>query len=201
MSCTAPKKMEAREMITFVSGGARSGKSSLAEEWALNEFSARNASGLFYIATSTYQTGTEMNERIRMHQQNRASHWVTIEEPFNHSKAIRDIPCKAVVLIDCLTVWVSNLLFAEHSSEKIQLELRQVFEWVKEKEMSLYLVSNDVNEGVPIKNDLVDRYIRELEKVHSYSILHSSTVVEVMGGFLFYWKRNGVYHHDVMNTI
>src|SRR6516165_8147488 len=89
----------------LVTGGCRSGKSGFAQELAL-----KCSTSQAFIATCPL-VDEEMNERIRRHQRDRQSQgWRTIEEPIDLPAAIRTARDKEVVLIDCLTLWISNIL-------------------------------------------------------------------------------------------
>ena len=93
--------------VTLVLGGARSGKSGYAEKLAI-------ASGaeVFYIATARASDG-EMAERIAHHRASRPGHWTTVEETLQLGEAIeRHAGPGRVVLVDCLTLWLSNLIFS-----------------------------------------------------------------------------------------
>jgi len=93
---------------TLVLGGARSGKSAYAERLA-----AASGREVVYIATAQAGDG-EMAQRIALHRQQRPSQWQTVEEPLALAKALRAWrSAQRVVLVDCLTLWLSNLLFAE----------------------------------------------------------------------------------------
>ncbi len=97
---------------TLVLGGARSGKSAHAEMLA-----AETGREIIYIATANataHPGDTEMASRIAQHRQQRDSTWMTVEEPISLGAAImRWSTPQRLLLVDCLTVWLSNLLFAE----------------------------------------------------------------------------------------
>ena len=92
---------------TLVLGGARSGKSGFAERLAL-------ASGKEIVYIATAQAGdSEMASRIAHHRSQRPAHWTTVEEPLALADALsRWCAPQRVVLVDCLTLWLSNLLFS-----------------------------------------------------------------------------------------
>jgi adenosylcobinamide kinase/adenosylcobinamide-phosphate guanylyltransferase len=187
--------MERSIMITFISGGARSGKSSLAERIALD--AVRDAKP-YYIATAAKDTGEEMAERIEMHRKDRGETWATIEEPYYIDQTLHLLPNKAVVMIDCLTVWTSSLMFSENLSLKMILKR---FDWTlsiaRRKELTLFIVSNDVNEGIPIQDRHVAKYISCLEELHKIAVREADTVLEVICGIPVAWKINGVLSKNV----
>lgn len=91
---------------TLVLGGARSGKSAYAEKLAVE-----SGRVVVYIATARAGDG-EMSARIAQHRSGRPQHWSTVEEPVNLAGAIERYSTKHnVILVDCLTLWLSNLMF------------------------------------------------------------------------------------------
>ncbi|MCM3595720.1 bifunctional adenosylcobinamide kinase/adenosylcobinamide-phosphate guanylyltransferase [Metabacillus idriensis] len=176
-------------MITFISGGARSGKSSLAERMALD---AAKGEKPYYIATAAKDTGEEMAERIALHRRDRGHVWVTIEEPYFIDQTLKHLPNKTVVLIDCLTVWTSSLMFSENlSSNEIVKRLEKTLSIARKKEFNLFIVSNDVNEGFPIQDKYVANYISCLEALHKLTVKEADTVLEVICGIPVVWKIKG----------
>jgi adenosyl cobinamide kinase/adenosyl cobinamide phosphate guanylyltransferase len=95
--------------LTFLVGGARSGKSSLAVRLA-----AASGAPVVFIATAEARDG-EMADRIAHHRAERPPEWATVEEPLELRAAIEAAPAHACVLVDCLSLWVANLL--EHGRE------------------------------------------------------------------------------------
>lgn len=106
--------------LTLVLGGIRSGKSAFAEEMVQDL-----GTPTLYLATGL-ATDPEMKERIQRHRAARPSHWATLEEPLNLAPALdaalggADQP--QAVLIDCLDVWVSNMLLDRQDQERHQIE-------------------------------------------------------------------------------
>ncbi|MGP1907650.1 bifunctional adenosylcobinamide kinase/adenosylcobinamide-phosphate guanylyltransferase [Metabacillus sp. JX24] len=179
-------------MLTFISGGARSGKSRLAEQLAADAAGDRKP---FYMATARK---SEMPKRISIHQLDRGNMWITIEEPLHIDLAAGNLPDSAVVLIDCLTVWTSNVMFSEHLSiEETAARFNNLLSISKRKNLNLYLVSNDVNEGIPLKNKGIDHYIQCLESVHKLAVLAADDVYEVLCGLPVVWKKDGQYPEGI----
>ncbi len=188
-------------MITFISGGARSGKSSLAEKLALEVFESLSDGRLFYIATAAEDTGEEMAERIAIHKSDRGDIWETIEESYYIDKALEKLPEGSVILIDCLTVWTSHLMFGENLSHTAILKrLERMLSIAEIRAFSLFIVSNDVNEGVPIQDMHVMCYISCLEALHKLTVKASDTVIETICGIPIVWKKNGVLSPYVSMT-
>ncbi|MFL0809189.1 MAG: bifunctional adenosylcobinamide kinase/adenosylcobinamide-phosphate guanylyltransferase [Agarilytica sp.] len=138
-------------MKHLILGGARSGKSRFAENKAL----ALGASP-YYIATATADDD-EMGERISNHKISRGECWKTIEEPIYLGKLLHDL-CDPnnVILIDCMTLWLSNCLHKNVFKE----EKRAFVESLKACSASVIIVSNEVGSGIvplgKLSRDFVD---------------------------------------------
>ena len=133
-------------MISFITGGARSGKSSFALS-AASGIHGRRA----YIATAQ-ALDAEMKERIERHRQERPSGWDTLEEPLAVSNLLNEIHGNyEVILIDCLTLWLSNLML---NNADIAAELKSFICAVKECRAELYIVTNEVGMGIVPENEL-----------------------------------------------
>ncbi len=143
-----------KELI-LVLGGTRSGKSS----WALHYTEAQYRSHLF-IATAR-ALDEEMAERIRLHKSSRGPDWQLVEEPIEISKALRT-RCGDVeaVLIDCLTVWLSNVLL-EKGDQKIDMYQDDLLETLSAREQTVVVVSNEVGMSIVPENPL-GRKFRDL---------------------------------------
>jgi adenosylcobinamide kinase/adenosylcobinamide-phosphate guanylyltransferase len=178
-------------MLTFISGGARSGKSSFAEHYAWQigqELKYENQKELVYIATSE-RTDHEMEQRIARHIEERSTVWHTIEAPLDISKELLALNGQEIILLDCLTVWLNNMMYKGKAD--LPLILSEVSKWIKLSEqhhLQLIVVSNDVNEAVPINNMFIHQYIYQLEKVHSLITGKADTVYQVVGGIPIKWK-------------
>ena len=145
----------------FITGGARSGKSSFAEQMA-REFGAP----LCYLATAQ-PLDSEMDERIKQHQERRGGEWNTIEEPIHLSQALARIDGQyQAILVDCVTLWLSNLLFkyedvAENSEERIHEDLQRLKRTLQGMVTPVILVSNEVGMGIVPDNSLA-RMFRDI---------------------------------------
>ncbi|MEO9526540.1 bifunctional adenosylcobinamide kinase/adenosylcobinamide-phosphate guanylyltransferase [Roseibium sp.] len=130
----------------LVTGGARSGKSRFAEKLAED-------SGLqkIYLATGAAHDG-EMSERIALHRNRRDISWQTVEEPLDLCAALRrECSPGRVVLVDCLTLWLSNLLFAD---KDIAAETNGLCHALSALPGSCIFVSNEVGMGIVPENRL-----------------------------------------------
>lgn len=157
--------------IVFVIGGARSGKSSFALQQA-----SQNEGGRVYIATAEARDD-EMRERIERHREERGSEWDTIEEPLKLPDVLNNIKDKYnTILIDCLTLWLSNVLIrtqnTEHRTQTTEEEIEGLINFLKGIKNSsvcspgsglcvLYIVSNEVGMGIVPENELA-RQFRDL---------------------------------------
>jgi len=145
--------------ITFVIGGARSGKSS----FALRE--AEKISGpKAYIATAQ-ALDDEMKERIRKHKDERGAGWDTLEEYLNVADLISEVSSKyGVIVLDCLTLWLSNLLC---NNPDVKKEIENLTEALKSLSLGtchlsqVFIVSNEVGMGIVPENKLA-RQFRDL---------------------------------------
>ena len=143
-----------KKNITFVIGGCRSGKSSFALDQA-NRVKGKNK---YFIATSV-PIDSEMEKRVENHQQERGEDWITIEEPVRIYEKINQYSPKAgVILVDCLTLWVSNLLF--HSYDKTQIDgaIKHLENCLVQCECPVFLVSNEVGCGIVPENKLARQF-------------------------------------------
>ncbi len=129
--------------LHFVVGGSRSGKSRYAETLAM-------ASGLpvSYLATfCTENADEEMRARIELHQQRRPSNWKTIENRYDLRNQILENDGR-LLLVDCLTLWLSFQQMQARSAESILMELEEAMCTAREQERSVIIVSNEVGTGL-----------------------------------------------------
>ena len=139
--------------LIFITGGARSGKSRLAEELAI-----KRGEPLLYIATA-HGGDAEMAARIARHQERRGAAWQTVEEPCELLPLLvgHDAWLKAV-LVDCITLWLNNLLFSGDSDEIVLDKVRELAAAAKALQSPLILVSNEVGMGIVPDNALARRF-------------------------------------------
>ncbi len=144
--------------IIFVSGGARSGKSEFAEKICKNLPGVRT-----YLATAI-PFDNEMKERILKHQERRdPSIWHhLIEEPYNLPEILIKLKNKTdVLLIDCITIWLSNLLIKNQDEKFIYSQIYLLIDSLKEINYNTVLVSNEVGMGIVPENKLA-RIFRDI---------------------------------------
>ena len=146
----------------LVLGGARSGKSAFAQ--AAAEEAAREAGGRTPRLIATGQAfDAEMAERIARHQAERGESWATVEAPLALPGAVAALPVDAVAVVDCLTLWLSNLMLAEQDVEAAAGELVQA---VAACPARLWLVSNEVGLGIVPETPLGRRFRDEAGRLH-----------------------------------
>lgn len=136
--------------IVFITGGARSGKSS----FAITKASAVKGKSA-YIATAE-ALDEEMKKRIERHKKERGEDWDTYEEPLHISKVIEKIGNEyGVILLDCLTLWLSNLIM---DNRDIEEEINNFFCSLSAIHCPLYIVSNEVGMGIVPENEMARRF-------------------------------------------
>ncbi len=158
----------------FITGGARSGKSRLAEELA-----AGYGAPLGYIATGR-AGDAEMAERIARHRARRGPAWLTIEEPEDLAGAIRenDGRCNAL-LVDCVTLWLTNLLLKWGEVGPSMAEVERLVRLMPDVKTPLILVSNEVGMGIVPENALA-RAFRDLAGEANEMLARAADEVYVM---------------------
>jgi adenosylcobinamide kinase/adenosylcobinamide-phosphate guanylyltransferase len=176
----------------LVLGGARSGKSTYAEKLAL-ELIRQNTSNsqLIYIATATAADG-EMSKRISQHQARRDDRWLTIEEPVELADTLLQCPGNATVLIDCLTLWLSNCLHQDcWDSQKTKL-----LDAVAQITAKVIIVSNEVGSGIVPMGELSRTFVDESGWLHQRLAEQCSDVSLIVAGLPLALKRHGQNCHS-----
>ena len=140
--------------IIFILGGCRSGKSSFALQTAEQILGSKK----FFMATCMPQDD-EMKQRVARHQKERSQKWKTVEAPLHLPEAILDTSPKAdVILIDCLTLWVSNLLMESNDEEKLEEIISTLIDSLEKATCPVVLVSNEIGTGIVPENKLARQY-------------------------------------------
>lgn len=142
--------------IVLILGGARSGKSSyaqqLAEKWWQRPL---------YLATAE-TLDDEMAARVKLHQQKRGSRWACLEEALDAGGAIRrGDPGRDGILLDCITLWLSNVLLKEGEAA-VQARKRELIDALQQCSIDVIMVSNEVGAGIVPDNEL-GRIFRDLQ--------------------------------------
>jgi adenosylcobinamide kinase/adenosylcobinamide-phosphate guanylyltransferase len=169
-------------MKTLILGGVRSGKSRLAEEMAANR-----GTSVSYLATA--EAGdVEMRERIDAHQTRRPTNWINIEEPIHLARALQQQASSAsCVLIDCLSLWVTNLLLSEDSG-CVEREIDALLDRLPHCPGELIMVSTESNLGVVPMGELSRRYCDRLGLLHQQVASQCDRVILTVAGLPHYLK-------------
>ena len=164
-------------MIQFILGGARSGKSRLAEQTAI----ASNKP-VTYIATAQ-AWDNEMQERIMHHQAQRPAAWTLVEEPLHLAARLKQLDQAGhVILVDCLTLWMSNLLMQK--DENIQLdECAQLLQVLPSLQSEILLVSNETGLGVVPMGQISRKFVDESGRLHQQLGQIADKVIFCVAGF------------------
>lgn len=141
--------------IVLVGGGVRSGKSAFALVRAA-QLGARRV----FVATAE-ALDDEMRRRVEKHQRERAADFRTLEAPRELCQALRTIEAADVVVVDCLTLWLTNLLVQGLSEAAIEARIQELVEVLCERRRHTVLVSNEVGLGIVPDNALA-RAFRDL---------------------------------------
>lgn len=162
--------------LVFMLGGARSGKSRLA-----NLMAARTGGPVTFIATAEPRD-REMEERIARHRDERPASWRTIEEPLDLLGALGQAVPTDIVIVDCLTLWVSNLLEAGIAVEDVLATSHECAECAAARRPTTIVVSNEVGLGI-VPGDARTRAYRDaLGAVNSTFAAAAPRTVLVMAG-------------------
>jgi adenosylcobinamide kinase/adenosylcobinamide-phosphate guanylyltransferase len=156
--------------ITLVLGGARSGKSRYAEKLIESE-----PAPWIYLATAEARD-EEMERRIAEHRARRDRSWQTIEAPHDLAAAIAALPPRSAVLVDCLTLWLSNRMLAEADIDREIVDLERA---LVGHDGAVAAVSNDVGSGIVPDNQLARRF-RDLQGVLNQRIATCASRVVLM---------------------
>jgi len=142
--------------VVFITGGARSGKSRLAESLAEGF-----GTPLCYIATGEARD-EEMAVRIAAHRARRGNGWQTVEEPIRLMEALKAAEGRfQAVLVDCVTLWLTNLLLSHEDADRALAEVQALAALLPELTIPIVLVSNEVGMGIVPDNSLA-RSFRDL---------------------------------------
>ena len=162
--------------FTFLLGGARSGKSALAVR------TASSWSGpVVFVATGT-AGDEEMAERIRRHRAERPPGWTTVEEPVQLHEVVRGVPTDACLLVDCLSLWVANVLEDGWQDDAVEEEATAVAATAASREAMTVVVSNEVGLGVVPETPLGRRYRDVLGRVNAIFAEAASEPLLVVAG-------------------
>ena len=156
----------------FILGGCRSGKSNQALKLA-EKIASDNK---IFIATCIVQD-EEMKQRVANHQKGRGQEWKTVEAPLQLPETIADnAKIGDVVVVDCLTLWISNLLMQGKETLKVEKQILNLVHAIEAAACPVVLVSNEVGTGIVPENKLV-RMFRDLVGVVNQAVAKSADKV------------------------
>ena len=164
-------------MLQLILGGARSGKSKLAEQIAKD-----SNLQVVYIATAQ-AWDDEMRQRISHHQTQRPDAWRLIEEPLYLADCLKKIDQQEqVILVDCLTLWMSNLLMHENSNLQ-RIECEKLLKILPTLKSQIVLVSNETGLGVIPMGEITRKFVDESGRLHQLLGQIADKVVFCVAGF------------------
>ncbi len=162
--------------LTVLTGGARSGKSALAA-------SAAQRSGRQVVFLATAAAGdAEFAARIAAHRARRPASWDVVEEQVELERAIRAAPRESCLLIDCLSLWVSNLLELGLADDEIQDRAQTAAAWASAREAPTIAVTNEVGSGIVPDNPLARAYRDLLGRANAAWVGAADTAALVVAG-------------------
>ena len=159
--------------LTLVLGGAASGKSAYAESLAMKSTRPR-----IYIATAQ-AFDAEMKDKIADHQRVRGPDWTTIEAPVDLPAALGRVQPEDVVLIDCATLWLSNIILADQDVKQAKDDLLNA---LAAAPCPVVIVSNEVGQGIVPDNALSRKFRNAQGRLNQDIAAKADTVVAVMAG-------------------
>ncbi len=171
--------------LTLVLGGVRSGKSRYAE--ALGTGLER----VVFVATAT-AGDEEMLEKIVRHQRGRPANWLTVEEPLHLRAALVRAGKADLVIVDCLTLWVSNVMHAA-GEDRVALarEMDELYAGLQESASPVVLVSNEVGSGIVPEHRLGRQFRDVLGEVNQRVAALADEVVLLVAGLPLFLKQAG----------
>ena len=152
-------------------GGIKSGKSFLAERYALKNAKQKPV----YLATTEFIDG-EMSARIESHKQQRKDNFITEEEPLKLNKIISQ--SENLVLVECLSMWINNMLYHGLDFSDIKEEIQKIMQ----QEKDVVFVLNDVGSGIIPDNELARKYIDISGKISQLVAHDCDEVFHVIAG-------------------
>jgi len=168
--------------VELVIGGARSGKSRYAENTAID-----SGKPVIYIATSEVRDN-EMAARVEIHKVQRPSHWQVIEEPLKLAQVLKENSREDnCILVDCLTLWLSNCLFTE--SDNIWADDKKaLIDTLTELPGQVILVTNEVGCGIIPMGEMTRQYVDEAGLLHQEIAAQVNKVTLVTAGLPLFLK-------------
>ncbi|MCG2711869.1 MAG: bifunctional adenosylcobinamide kinase/adenosylcobinamide-phosphate guanylyltransferase [Candidatus Omnitrophica bacterium] len=138
--------------VIFITGAARSGKSKLAVDWA-----KKSLKKIVFLA-SCAPLDEEMKQRVAKHKQARPGDWKTIEEPVNAADVIKKAEADELVIFDCLTLWITNIMLKLNEEELINEKIEELLLALRQAKAEVIIVSNEVGWGIVPENKLARQF-------------------------------------------
>lgn len=151
-------------MITFLVGGARSGKSTLAVQLGERHASAGSTGSVVFVAT-TEPFDDDLRARVAAHRRERPD-WPTIEAPIELAGAVASAPADAMVIVDCLTVWLGNLVHHVPETAARTAAIDAFLEALRARTGPTVVVSNEVGLGLHPDTRLGREYRDDLGRLN-----------------------------------
>jgi adenosylcobinamide kinase/adenosylcobinamide-phosphate guanylyltransferase len=164
--------IEQKPNLHLILGGARSGKSRYGESLA-----SENPLDVLYVATARAYD-SEMEKRIAQHKVDRPSHWESIEEPLDLCGVINSAEAH-IVLVDCLTLWLMNLMDANRN---IVDAVDDFLVALQSRTTPVILVSNEISMGVVPMGEMSRQYVDELGRLHQKIAQEADQVTLMVAG-------------------
>jgi adenosyl cobinamide kinase/adenosyl cobinamide phosphate guanylyltransferase len=163
-------------MLTFLLGGARSGKSTLGVQIA-----EQQPLPVTYVATAE-PFDDDLRDRVERHRAERPAQWTTVECPLELAAAIRAVPDHRFLIVDCLTVWLGNLFVHVVDSEQIATRARDLDAALRARRGPTVVVSNEVGMGVHPDSPLGRVYRDELGRLNQLVAAAADTTLLLVAG-------------------
>ncbi|MDF2389525.1 bifunctional adenosylcobinamide kinase/adenosylcobinamide-phosphate guanylyltransferase [Nostoc ellipsosporum NOK] len=159
--------------MAFIIGGARSGKSAHAETLV----TALPAPWAYIATAQAYDD--EMRERISLHRSRRGEGWTTIDAPLDLCEVLQGLPDSQPVLVDCLTLWLTNHMLADHD---VAAECRRLADVLSRPRGPWFVVSNEVGQGIVPDNALARRFRDDSGRLNQQVAAVADTVLLMVAG-------------------
>lgn len=180
----------------LIIGGARSGKTAHAIALA-SSLAARRGANVTYVATAQV-LDEEMQHRVSLHRAERPAAWRTLEAPTGLAQALRELSEPGILVIDCMTLWLSNALLADFREEEStaplptwEQERDEFLQWLRTVRDDVLLISNEVGAGIVPLSPLARRFQDEQGRLNQMLAAACHEVTLVVAGIALPIKRIG----------